>query len=816
MTDRAVVPEKLGSFYLGREQDLEARAPGEDLVLYDANDLTTHGVCVGMTGSGKTGLCVTIIEEAALDGVPSILIDPKGDLGNLLLTFPALRPADFRPWIDEADAARKGQSTDERAAEVAAQWKQGLADWGQEPSRIARLRDAVEIALYTPGSAAGRPLTVLRSFAAPAAAVAADEDALRARVSATVAGLLALLGLDADPVKSREHVLLSLLLDAAWKAGRGVDLAGLIRQVQAPPFDRIGVLDLESFYPERERFQLALALNTLLASPSFAAWMTGEPLDVGQLLYRPDGRPRVSILSIAHLSEAERMFFVTLLLSEVVAWMRGQPGTSSLRALIYMDEVFGYLPPTANPPSKIPLLTLLKQARAYGLGILLATQNPVDLDYKALSNAGTWFIGRLQTERDKLRVMDGLEGSSLAAGRAFDRKTIDRVLGSLRQRVFLMSNAHDDAPVVFHTRWAMSYLRGPLTLEQQKTLVGSAPPPAPAGSTTPPPAAAAAPAASAGRAAEAERPVVQPGVTEVFVASGGALSRGERLRYLPALTATARLHHVSAALGVDAWSSVTLLAPLAGDAADPWAAAERLDDSPALRDEPEEAAEFGPLPAPATRSASHASWKKALVSHLYQSSAIDVLTCASPKAASRPGETEGAFRARLSLLLREQRDLAVASLEKKHAPAVQRLQERMRRAGARVDREKDDYGQQKTQTAVSVGATILGAIFGRKLGSAANVGRATTAMRGASRAARQREDIQRSEADVAAMQQELSALDATFRSELAAIEASLDPAALPLQTASVSPRKSDVEVVTYALAWAPWRVRADGTAIRAW
>ncbi len=283
--------------------------------------------------------------------------------------------------------------------------------------------------------------------------------------------LLGLVGVEADPVKSREHILVSTILRVAWTEGRDLDLAGLIQQIQSPPVKRVGVLDVEAFFPSKDRFALAMTLNNLLAAPGFAAWMEGEPLDVQSLLYTPEGKPRVSIFSIAHLGDAERMFFVSLLLNQMVGWMRNQSGTTSLRALVYMDEIFGYFPPVANPPSKQPLLTLLKQARAFGVGVVLATQNPVDLDYKGLSNAGTWFIGRLQTERDKARVLDGLEGAAAGAGGRFDRGKMEETIAGLGNRIFLMNNVHEDAPVVFETRWAMSYLRGPLTRDQIKTLM---------------------------------------------------------------------------------------------------------------------------------------------------------------------------------------------------------------------------------------------------------------------------------------------------------------------------------------------------------
>src|SRR5688572_13719423 len=462
---RAADFERLGSFYLGQLLGGDG-APTQEPLLVDAKDFTTHAVCLGMTGSGKTGLCVSLLEEAAIDGVPAIAIDPKGDLGNLLLTFPSLAPEDFRPWVDETEAARAGRSPDEHARAAAEQWRRGLADWGQDGARIARLRDAADIAIYTPGSSRGRPLSVLRSLAAPPEAQRADAEAMQERVGAAASSLLALLGVEADPLRSREHILLANVIEQAWREGRDLDLPELIRRVQRPPFERVGVLDLESFFPAKDRQALALTLNNLLASPGFAAWTEGEPLDVGRLFHTPEGKPRLAILSIAHLDDRERMFFVTLLLGEVVAWMRAQSGTQSLRALLYMDEVMGFLPPSAAPPSKAPMLTLLKQARAFGLGVVLATQNPVDLDYKALGNTGIWFLGRLQTERDQARVLEGIEGGAAARGRGFDRRELERVLAGLGKRVFLMHSVHEERPVLFATRWALSYLRGPLTLAE--------------------------------------------------------------------------------------------------------------------------------------------------------------------------------------------------------------------------------------------------------------------------------------------------------------------------------------------------------------
>ncbi|MCU0229401.1 MAG: hypothetical protein MUF01_17370, partial [Bryobacterales bacterium] len=463
--------ELLGQFYLGRRFDLETKTGEAQPLLYRSNDLLTHAVCVGMTGSGKTGLCMGLLEEAAIDGVPALIIDPKGDLSNLLLTFPELRPEDFRPWINEDEARIKDLSPDAFAQQQAELWRKGLGRWGQDGHRIQRLRDSADFVVYTPGSTAGVPLSVLRSFDAPEAFILDDREAFAELVSSTASSLLGLLKMNADPVQSREHILLSNLLNAAWMDGRSLDLPTLILQVQKPPMQRFGVMDVDTFFPERERFQLAMALNNLIASPGFALWMEGEPLDIGRLLYTPQGKPRMAVLSIAHLNDAERMFFVSMLLNQTLSWVRRQSGTTSLRALLYMDEIFGYFPPIANPPSKAPLLTLLKQARAFGLGVVLSTQNPVDLDYKGLSNCGTWFIGRLQTENDKDRLMDGL--SSAASGAAFDKARIGSILSGVGNRVFLLHNVHQAEPVTFEARWAMSYLRGPMTRVQIQRLMAS-------------------------------------------------------------------------------------------------------------------------------------------------------------------------------------------------------------------------------------------------------------------------------------------------------------------------------------------------------
>ena len=787
--------EKLGAFYLGREWDPVARKVTDDLVLYDSRHLTTHAVCVGMTGSGKTGLGLALLEEAAIDGVPAIAIDPKGDLGNLLLTFPRLDPSDFLPWVDPAEAERAGVAVAEHAVRVAERWRTGLAEWGQDGARIARLRASAEIALYTPGNTAGRGLRVLRSFSAPGPALLADADALRDRVQAAVSGLLAFAGVASDPVRGREHVLLQTLLDRAWKSGRDMDLASWIREVQSPPLERIGVLDLESFFPARERFELALALNNLVASPAFTAWDTGEPLDVARLLRTPDGRPRISIVSIAHLADAERMFVVTLLLNEVLAWTRAQSGTSSLRAILYMDEVSGYLPPTASPPAKLPFLTLLKQARAFGVGVVLATQNPVDLDYKALSNAGTWLLGRLQTERDKARVLDGLEGAAGTQGSGFDRARIDAALSGLESRVFLLHDVHEPGPRLFQSRWALSYLRGPLTRAEVQRLHATIEVPLP--EAAPAPVREASVPATPG--ATGERPVLPPGIEETFLAVAERRTTTGVLD--PWLLGEARVHYVEARLGVDHWERIALLAPLASRSTDAWETARALD-APVVEVAAPADARFATLPPEAARPKSYESWSRALAAHLARTRALVLLRAPELRLVSRPGEPEGEFRGRLAHVSREVRDAELARLEKRWAPKLARVKERLGRAEDRVGREEAQLGQQQMQTAISVGATVLGALFGRKPVGAGTIGRATTAARGVGRSAREKEDVAAARREVEERRDELLSLERAFAEETAALRSG-DPSSVSLEPVEVRARRAGIEVVRVALAWRP-------------
>lgn len=805
MADEIAAYEKLGAFYLGRPYDLARGEAEATHLLYDSRDLLTHAVCVGMTGSGKTGLLLSLLEEAAIDRIPSLVIDPKGDLANLLLTFPELRAADFLPWIDPDAAARAGQTPEAYAAQQAETWRSGLARWDQSGDRIARLREAADFAVYTPGSEAGLQISILSSFAAPPPEVIADGDLLRERVGTLVSSLLSLLDVESDPIQGREHILLSTIFDTAWREGRGLDLAGLIQQIQKPPIDRIGVMDLESFFPAKERFGLAMAFNNLLGSPGFSAWLKGEPLDVDRLLYTAGGKPRVAILSIAHLSDRERMFFVALLLNQTLGWMRSRPGTTSLRAILAMDEVFGYMPPVAEPPSKRPLLTLLKQARAFGLGLVLATQNPVDLDYKGLSNVGTWFLGRLQTERDKQRLIDGLEGA--AASGKFDRAKMEQTLAGLGNRVFLLHNVHEDEPVLFQTRWALSYLRGPLTRPEIKKLMdpfkqapaaapvkAAAPTGVPAAAVTPPPSAPA-PAPEPPAAA----PVLPPDVPQRFLPLRG---RPDGVVYEPCLFASAVVHYVDAKRGIDHNEEVPLLAPLAADGSVDWYAAEPAELSAGdLETEPVPGARFARLPDPAVKAKSYDSWRKALEDCLYRTRRCELFRSDALGAVSQPGESERDFRIRLNQAAREKRDEQVDALRRKHGTKITQLDDRIRRARQEKEKQAAQASQQTLSTVISAGSAVLGMFFGRKRMSTA----AGTAVRGVGRTYQERQDVSRAEENIEALEKQKAELLAELEAAVDDLEERFDPEEIELEVLGLKPRKTDVEVRLVTLAWAPKR-----------
>jgi len=798
-TSAASPIEGLGIFYLGRRVDPASGGPTPEPLLLDARRLTTHAVCVGMTGSGKTGLLIDLLEEAALDGIPAVVIDPKGDLANLLLSFPDLAPGDFLPWVDPAVARREGIEPNELAARTAAEWRQGLEASGQSPERIARLHAAAEMAVYTPGSRAGRPLAMLGSFTPPEQSQPIDTEAWRERIEALVSGILALAGIDAAPGTSRDHVLLSAIIDHSWQRGEAIDFGRLIQAIPKPPLERIGFLDLENFYPAADRFVLAKKLNTVAATPGFDVWLDGDPLDVDRLLWTEAGRPRVSIVSIAHLSEPQRMAFVTLLAGQTVSWMRSQPGTSSLRAIFLMDEVFGYLPPTANPPSKAPLLTMLKQARAYGLGVVLASQNPVDLDYKGLSNTGLWFLGRLQTARDKARVLDGLEGAAAAAGRSLDRGDLDRLLSGLGKRRFLMHSVHGDAETVFETRWTMAYLRGPLLREELSRLPGAtAPAPSPSAAVAPNAAAPPAPAVAA--VVGGPRPLLPPGIKEVFVAADQSEATGGTLQ--PAILGRAWLRFSERSLGVDCTREVFCLAPATDVTGTPaWDTAVLLPAQPAASDRPA-AARYSSLPGPLATAKTYRSLASSLRDSLVRTQRLTLLSVPQIDAVSEPEETERAFRLRVAQQLREWRDTEIDRIRHRYEQKLATAASRVERARQRLQKEQADVKHQSLQTYVSIGTAILDALL-RRRASTRSLGRVATSARSASRTARQQADVTRAEAALEAVITEREKLEDELAAAIDRVRDESNPEGIRLEPVVVAARKTGSSVEEVCLAWVP-------------
>ncbi len=795
--------EKLGAFYLGKAVDPATGETGEGLVLYDSKDLTTHAAIIGMTGSGKTGLGIGIIEEAAMDRIPVIAIDPKGDLGNLLLTFPDLSADDFEPWVNPAEALDRGQTVRQFAQAQAGLWKKGLGEWGQDGERIRRLRSTVDMAVYTPGSTAGLPVSVLRSFAAPDAAFREDRDLYRERVQATATSVLSLLGIDADPVTSREHILVSSLLDAAWREGRDLDIATLIGLIQTPPLKRIGVMPLDSFYPPDERFELAMQLNSLLAAPGFEVWMEGEPLSAKRLLHTEEGKPRVSVLSIAHLSDPERMFFVSMLLNELIAWMRSQPGTASLRAILYMDEIFGYMPPVANPPSKALLLTLLKQARAYGLGLVLSTQNPVDLDYKGLSNTGTWFIGRLQTERDKQRVLEGLEGVN--AGRGFERAEMEQIIAGLGKRRFLLHNVHEDEPVIFNTRWVMSYLAGPLTRDQIRRLMAERRPAEEEGADAGPEEAS--PAAGELSAAP---PVLPPEVRQYWLPAGRE-NPGD-IVYRARVAGAVEARYTSTRYHVDEERHYLLMADLReGAVVLDWDDAQAVPAAlQELADEGLPGAAYEPLPEPLLAPARYAGWARELKRWIRTERPIVLYRNRQLKCLSTAGESAGDFRIRLQQVASEQRDQAVAALRRRYASKVNTLENRLLRARQAVERESEQATRKRLDTVISVGTAILGAVLGRKRLSSTSANRIGAAVKKAGAIGKEAADVEQAEETVAQIEADLAELNARLEEEIRDLDTAFDAQAAELEEIPVRAKAADVHVQFTGVLWVPYRRTADG------
>lgn len=783
--------EKLGLFYLGKELAMAEKESSGLPLLYKSKNLTTHGVIIGMTGSGKTGLGVGLIEEAIMDDIPSIIIDPKGDMANLLLTFPKLQAADFAPWVDAAEASRKDMTVDQYAEQTAQTWRKGLESWQQGPVRIASLRQKTTMTVYTPGSSSGIPLSILSGFTAPAPDILADHDTLNSLVGSAATSLLSLIDINDDPLTSREHILISSILLDYWRKGKDITLESLIGAIVNPPFEKVGVFGLANFFPQADRMKLAMLINNVIASPSFAAWLQGEPLDIQHILYGQDGRPRTAIFSISHLSESERMFFVTLLLNAIIGWMRRQQGTSSLKALLYMDEIFGFFPPLANPPSKKPMLLLLKQARAYGLGVVLATQNPVDLDYKGLSNIGTWFVGRLQTSQDQNRVLDGIVGSSDGL---LDRSYVKNLLADMKGRQFLLTSAHLDEPALFETRWVMSYLKGPVSLQDIGTLMQGRQVLASREKGE-----AATKAHHSGRLQD-RPPLLSEAIDQRYYLPP-LLS--ENYVFQPWLAGTASVRFYNARRNIDELKSHNVRLYLDESFDEPqWQEAELSEINLAeCADTPPLASSFFSLPEMFSSCKDLKAIEKGFADYLYQNKRLELLRAPSLKLESRPGETETEFSVRIADYLKEKKELAAEKVLGSFQLKRQRLEKRLDSALLKIDKEKSDVSSKTADTFISFGTAVLGAFFGRKALSASTVTRTASSIKKAGLISKEKADVRRAEEAVTNIEADIEQLQFEQDEAIAKIADKYDPIYVETETFTINPRRNDIFDVRVSILW---------------
>jgi hypothetical protein len=832
--------ETNGKFFLGRIFDTQQAKATEQALLYEPADLTTHAVVVGMTGSGKTGLCIDLLEEAALSNIPALMIDPKGDMTNILLHFPNLLPQDFQPWVNPDQARRAGKTLEQAAAEAAHQWKQGLTDWGIGQQRLQALSQAAQFAVFTPGSDAGIPVNILASLKAPNIPWEINKEALRERISGTVTALLSLVGLtDIDPVRSREHILLANIFEYAWSQGRDLDLGELILQTQSPPFPKLGVFDVNTFFPEKDRFALAMLLNNILAAPAFQVWIEGQPLDVPTLLYTPQGKPRHSVFYIAHLSDTERMFFVTLLYSAIETWMRAQTGTTTLRALVYFDEIFGYLPPVANPPSKEPMLRMLKQARAFGVGQVLVTQNPVDVDYKALSNAGTWMIGKLQTDQDKQRLLDGLD--SAMAG-SLDRAEYDRLISTLGKRVFLLHNVNAKTPALFQTRWAMNYLAGPLTRTQipdlnklagavmmATTVPGvetqpavattplTAPAPAPAYSV---PATAISPSSKPAAEFSTTRPTIPAGIaeyflpndltfTEAFKAAGRdypaeAYSQGLVYRPVILAQANARLYNLKYRLDIDVYKTAVVENPDRRGVVrwDDYLA--KVIDQGQLDRAPDPQARFATLDAPLNDARVMNGLEKDFLEWTYRTTQVLVRANETLKLYAGPDTSEAEFRTQCVDASRQACEAELRKVAGPYETKLRALQDKLEREQRELKQDEAELSSRKMEQLGTGLETVAGLFgFGRKKSFTTNItkGRMAKQAKG---------DVEESEAAIKNYQEQIKDIGAEKEAALQAVNDKWGDVANQITEIPITAMKKDILLDLFGVAWMPYHLVKTG------
>lgn len=777
--------EKLKLFYIGKEKSAEGTFTP---LVYKNKDLTTHAAIIGMTGSGKTGLGISLLEEAALDNIPSLIIDPKGDMGNLLLTFPNLQGSDFEPWIEAQDAQNNGVSLSEQAQNTANLWRKGLSEDFQTPERIEKLKNAADFTIYTPGSSAGVQISILQSFCAPPKEVMEDTDLLISLVNSTVSSLLALIE-EKNDSSSKEVILLNSLFMNAYTQGKDLSLEELIARIVTPPFKKVGVFDVETFFAQEERLKLALKLNAIIANPSFKTWTEGIALDISSLLYDDAGKAKVSIFSIAHLNDAQRMFFVSLLLNQILSWMRRQEGTSSLKALLYMDEIFGYFPPSSNPPSKQPMLTLLKQARSFGIGIILSTQNPVDIDYKGLANIGTWFIGRLQTKQDKEKVIDGL---SSANPNSIDKATLLNLISNLDKRVFILKNINDDDIKVFTTRWALSYLKGPLSKEGIQTLMApkKAPLVAPLHVTHAVP-------QKETTAQRLPKPIIPNTLEQRYVYT----SQSEQYDMQPHLYMSCSVQFVDSAKSIDKTCEFgyslalkegmhTIDIPLAQKRdAFTYESKERTNSS------------FYAIPASVQNEREIKLLQKEFSDFIYREAKLPLFKNDALKLVSKQDESLSDFKIRVQDRLNENIDEAVSNLQDKYRKNEASLDAKLNQLYVKLEKEKAQASAVTTDTLISIGTSIIGAFFGKSITSRTNLGKIATGAKGATRVLRERNDIKYVEDEIVQLEADVGSLKSMLEKEIESINASNQLSSFEIEEFYLTPRRTDIFQVSLSLVW---------------
>lgn len=802
--------EKLGSFYLGKEFDMKNGMPTDKLVMYDSRDLTTHAVCIGMTGSGKTGLCIDILEEAAIDNIPAIIIDPKGDITNLLLTFPELKKESFLPWVDPDEANRKGMSIDDYAAQQAESWKKGLADWGQDENRIKMLRENADFVIYTPGSEAGHPVSILHSFDAPSFNWEEDSELIRDQIQGIVSSLLGLIGIEADPINSREHILLSNIFENFWSKNQNLDIAKLILSIQDPPFRTLGVFEIDTFFPKKDRLNLSMKLNNLIASPSFKNWLEGYPLDIPEFISNKEGKPKHSIFYIAHLNDSERMFFVTLLFNQIISWMRKQSGTNSLRTLIYMDEIFGYFPPVSNPPSKKPLLTLLKQARAFGVGVLLATQNPVDLDYKGLTNTGTWFIGRLQTERDKLRLLEGLDIISANSKDSLNKENMNKLISNLGKRVFILHNVHAKDPIIFQTRWAMSYLRGPMTKNEIKLVMKDRYHEIKFSPTI----------KKAYIGASSDKftltpPTISRDIQQIFlpVIKNAALSIQEiknkyqselqfeesSLVYSPGVIGKAIIHFQDKNIDLKEDQERTLI--IDNPELLNWDESKEIKVSQVLND-PESKSKFSEIPEKINNPKDFNELKRSFNDFLFYNSNFKLYHSPHFKIYSKSNESKAEFILKLNQMARETRDEEIDKIEQKYAKEIQKLKSKLSKSQEILIKKQASANSLKQEAMISAGESVLGMFMGKR-----STRSATTTVKKYQKSKDISAEIDKVNKDITSLNEEMEFLENELKLQIDLIKQKREKEITEVKEVIIQPKKSDIEIKMVSLAWIPkWEI----------